>query len=124
MCDLCSEANSCQQCSANYEWTGSECTYICPDNCSECEGELCKSCKEGFALKVDQSDCETCPAGTFLEEESCVACPSNCKECSDGVSCDLCDAGYELSEEAQCSTCSDGYALNTDGKCEACSDGC
>lgn len=54
---------------------------VCPDNCVECNGDVCNKCKSGFYLGEDNS----------------------CTICND-PQCDSCSAGVDV-----CEVCLDGY---------------
>ena len=100
-CSSCTSSSNCQSCKPNYGLQSNMCstcpsgTYLsssqtcnrktklsskrvilipllaCPSTCSTCTSEtVCTNCLAGYGLQND-SECATCPTGTYLSGQQC-----------------------------------------------------
>lgn len=109
--------NCVSQCSEG--WTSEkkedyQICYKCPEGCKICqEKKKCLICSSG---KLLNGLCvNTCPLGTFENNEECVPCNQNCMECRSS-SCDQCNKEYYRldkigSNQYVCSAKLDGYYI-------------
>ncbi len=84
---------------------------------------VCTNCSAGYGLQ--NNECATCPAGTYLDGQNCVskesyfewiiegkflACTNNCATCTSATICESCTAGYGF-QGTSCATCPVGTYL-------------
>ncbi len=75
---------------------------ICPSNCWTCgyisTDFVCSKCIKNYTLELIQGSyqCVECLAGNYIENNRCLPCPNQCKECSAELKCNSCIAGYIL----------------------------
>ena len=83
-CITCSDRDTCTACEVNYHVSEGACVM-------DCEVPNCAACG------VDPLSCNICETGFFVDGKLCVNCATelpNCAQCSDAVTCTLCDIDY------------------------------
>lgn len=95
-CQSCFYYNLCGLCNTNYILqinTNNSLPYCAPvnltlANCQESLGNnICEKCQPGYYI----SNIGTCVPG-----ETSITCPGNCLNCTDAMSCQLCEYGYNV----------------------------
>jgi len=120
-CDIhCKECGQrgCTKCSEGY-FVEVE-TGLCGDCglfCAECtDDSACDVCISGYfvnkfgecqphhseCLEKGDKGCLKCPEKFFIESGSCGSCGLKCLECKDYDTCTKCDAPFVLDDEADC----------------------
>ncbi|XP_060576870.1 multiple epidermal growth factor-like domains protein 10 [Ruditapes philippinarum] len=127
-CELCNNFDNCTLCKPNK--FGFRCTSNCDDNClsSECHVQTgdCAQCQPGlygFQCIHNCSLCENercdlrtcssgCRAGYYVYkigvDTICQICPKNCKHCTNGNTCNICNNGFHLfkfNDKVHCVSC-------------------
>eukprot|EP00826_Nyctotherus_ovalis_P024833 TRINITY_DN19167_c0_g2_i1.p1 TRINITY_DN19167_c0_g2~~TRINITY_DN19167_c0_g2_i1.p1 ORF type:complete len:212 (-),score=46.63 TRINITY_DN19167_c0_g2_i1:45-680(-) len=78
-------------------------TSPCTDHkCLECQQSnpnRCTKCINGATLKGNTCF-YSCEPGEFISGVNCLPCPANCVKCSSSTTCDLCDYGYYIENNA------------------------
>ena len=90
----------------------------------------CSQCDLPYSLyhpdnPADPDECLiSCPAGYYSANQICSKCLQNCADCTTGIDCTMCNAGfyrYHGTSWSCLSTCPDGYFGNAMSKeCEVC----
>lgn len=99
-------------------------TLPCADHkcqeCSQYNPSTCTKCINGATLKGNACF-YGCEPGNFLSGTNCVPCPARCVKCSSSTTCDLCDYGYYIENNACVGPiCGDGVVT---AEAEECDDG-
>jgi len=97
---------------------------ICRDCYTDCltcsDYEVCTSCdtEGGLPFYFDGYCYPSCPDGSYLDGEECIACDETCFTCSDSADyCLTCDSSenslYQYYSDFTCvNECGDGYAID------------
>lgn len=80
----------------------------------KCVG-MCRNCQEKAA------QCLKCYDGFFINNQSCMKCSDNCKDCQDSKKCLKCNDGYNLIKSGTCEPiCSKGCKNCNGNSCSQC----
>jgi len=111
-----------EKCPKGHYLVGTDCKD-CSKNCESCtDNQSCNICDDGFFLKNGKC-VDDCKDGYRVENnEKCVKCTTNCKECN-ADQCLICVVGKVLLEGVCVDVCS-AETYNNNGICEPCSQGC
>ncbi|KAI8467543.1 MAG: hypothetical protein J3K34DRAFT_523630 [Monoraphidium minutum] len=127
-CDICSTsgAGTCTKCNSGWALSSGACDRCDDADCDVCTNNganSCTKCKNGKVL--DDGKCvDTCPAGKWKNVDKCDPCKANCKSCSSGATCDVCNDNYWADNNGDCSNCpSDCKACPSSSSCTTCADG-
>ncbi|XP_060576813.1 proprotein convertase subtilisin/kexin type 5-like [Ruditapes philippinarum] len=130
-CVRCNSYDDCTLCKPNKYGLHERCAFICDGNClnGECHAKTgeCTKCRPGlYGLQCrhncslcenERCDLRKCSSGCrdgYYEyktgfETICQTCPSNCKHCTDGKTCNICNNGlhlYQFNGNVHCVSCS------------------
>ncbi|KAL4478585.1 hypothetical protein ABPG74_006820 [Tetrahymena malaccensis] len=107
-CQNCvSQATKCTSCINNTDYTFDNvnqiCNLVCNNTCSSCFGPN------------DNTKCNSCIDGYYLDGTTCKQCSSPCSKCSQSpTQCTGCIASYQLNNQNQC-------IPSCDSSCNTCS---
>ena len=128
-CAKCISAKLCKKCEAGfYLKTGTcyPCSAIAVENgtCTACSSTgtcTAVSCNEGYRANGFKCERITCPAGQYVNGNSCAACPSGTySEGGTATSCTPCASGtWSPARASNCRACPSISVSN--GTCTACS---
>ena len=107
--------------------------------CSRCPsgkvrtGDVCVGCGVGKFASAFDTECQTCPLGTFntrVNQKECEGCPAGWadSDSAEGINCNMCAIGKDtqgLTGRSQCFDCRMGFYNDNQGQaqCTACGSG-
>ncbi|XP_029413977.1 proprotein convertase subtilisin/kexin type 5-like, partial [Nannospalax galili] len=118
MCQDCIHEKTCKECMADFFLYDDTCHKSCPqhfypdlghcvpchENCLMCSGpkeDDCEVCAEASKVLYNGLCLDTCPAGTYYEEETddCKECQKFCQTCISSWTCLACQEGLTMVHE-------------------------
>lgn len=124
-CASCNSTGVCTECSSGYVLNGTQCVscstidvpcIACDVNlttCIACDighylmNNTCLECAPGCINCTDDTKCEKCSSGYFLNStQGCDPCINSCRECETSFGCSACYLGFEYdSKKGECVDC-------------------
>jgi hypothetical protein len=107
-------------------------SLVCVPDCSPGQSFLngaCTLCQPATVPNFDQTQCNSCQAGTFnnlVGATSCLPCSPGASSQSGAITCTLCQPGsYSSTGASSCKTCEMGTFTSNTGSasCTPCPDG-
>jgi hypothetical protein len=115
----CDQNGECQDCNTLIkEFPDLYTADVCPPchySCATCRGPA-------------ETDCDTCPSGSYFDSGECLPCDSSCSNCTgpSNSECTVCDSAHVLMGGKCVQPCdiNNGYFYNSDEVCTECDSTC